>query len=318
MNRNSDKPNYYQVLEVAATASQEVIRAAYKTLMQKYHPDLQRSVEVSNEKVLLIREAYDVLSDEEKRELYDKDVLGVGRGEDSSPVAADDDISREHSVVHASKKNNSTVKQVNMADAIWPVVILSGLIVIASLVDDKKKDVGSTSAINSGSENKELILVQELEHRYAAEEKMKKMEEMARDEKNTIVSFVNNLRVKMPEGFGNCGNEVFECKHEIHIPRVDLILHEKDAEKIAIHIKENKLILIDSIENSLRSKNFKEFASVDGEERLSIFIAYELNAIVLGDDFKGGPWNPLNSDAKRESAGIKRVVLPQSFKISVK
>ena len=61
--------NYYEVLQVTKDASDEVIKAAYRSLIKKYHPDA--GVEVSGEKVRLVEEAYQTLSDAEKRRTYD-------------------------------------------------------------------------------------------------------------------------------------------------------------------------------------------------------------------------------------------------------
>lgn len=65
--------NYYEVLQVSKNASQEIIEKAYKTLVKKYHPDLQvdnKKIEFE-EKIKKINEAYEVLSDSEKRKNYD-------------------------------------------------------------------------------------------------------------------------------------------------------------------------------------------------------------------------------------------------------
>ena len=65
--------NYYDILEVNKNASPEVIEKAYKTLVKKYHPDLQDN-NLKNEyeeKIKLINEAFEVLSDSEKRKNYD-------------------------------------------------------------------------------------------------------------------------------------------------------------------------------------------------------------------------------------------------------
>lgn len=64
--------NYYEILEVDKNASQEVIEKAYKALAKKYHPDLQQGATKQEyaEKMKIINEAYDVLSDNFKREQY--------------------------------------------------------------------------------------------------------------------------------------------------------------------------------------------------------------------------------------------------------
>lgn len=66
--------NHYEVLEVSPKASLEVIRAAYKSLMQRYHPDKNGSE--SAERAPLIALAYDVLSNPEKRLAYDRALNG--------------------------------------------------------------------------------------------------------------------------------------------------------------------------------------------------------------------------------------------------
>lgn len=67
------KKNYYDILEVNKNASPEIIEKAYKTLVKKYHPDLQESNLKENyeEKLKEINEAYEVLSNPEKRKDYD-------------------------------------------------------------------------------------------------------------------------------------------------------------------------------------------------------------------------------------------------------
>ena len=65
--------NYYEILEVNKNASPEIIEKAYKTLVKKYHPDLQEDnlKNIYEEKIKKINEAYDILSNSEKRKNYD-------------------------------------------------------------------------------------------------------------------------------------------------------------------------------------------------------------------------------------------------------
>lgn len=69
MSRES-KPDYYEILGVSRNASKEEIKQAYRRLALKYHPDRNKSPD-AEEKFKLISEAYAVLSDDEKRKLYD-------------------------------------------------------------------------------------------------------------------------------------------------------------------------------------------------------------------------------------------------------
>ena len=65
--------NYYDELEVSKTASPEMIGKVYKILAKKYHPDTTKEAnkQAAEEKFKIISEAYEVLSDEEKRKKYD-------------------------------------------------------------------------------------------------------------------------------------------------------------------------------------------------------------------------------------------------------
>jgi len=65
--------NYYDILQVNKNASIEIIEKAYKTLVKKYHPDLQENniKKECEEKIKKINEAYEVLSNSEKRKSYD-------------------------------------------------------------------------------------------------------------------------------------------------------------------------------------------------------------------------------------------------------
>ena len=68
--------DFYDVLGVERGASADDIRRAYRKLARKYHPDVSREPE-AEDRFKEVSEAYDVLSDPEKRERYDR--AGAGR-----------------------------------------------------------------------------------------------------------------------------------------------------------------------------------------------------------------------------------------------
>jgi len=63
--------DYYEVLGVSKEASQEDIKRAYRTLARKYHPDVSSEVD-AEERFKEVNSAYEVLSDPEKRAIYDR------------------------------------------------------------------------------------------------------------------------------------------------------------------------------------------------------------------------------------------------------
>ena len=64
--------DYYSVLGVSKTATQEDIKKAFRKLARKYHPDVNPKDATATEKFKEISEAYEVLSDPEKRQKYDQ------------------------------------------------------------------------------------------------------------------------------------------------------------------------------------------------------------------------------------------------------
>lgn len=66
------KRDYYEVLGVSRDADQSAVKKAYRKLAKKYHPDTNRGNPQAEEKFKEATEAYNVLSDEKKRKMYDQ------------------------------------------------------------------------------------------------------------------------------------------------------------------------------------------------------------------------------------------------------
>ena len=64
------EPDYYAILQVDPRAEMEVIQAVYRRLAAKYHPDVDPSPGAS-ERMKQLNAAYEILSDPEKRKVYD-------------------------------------------------------------------------------------------------------------------------------------------------------------------------------------------------------------------------------------------------------
>ena len=66
------KRDYYDVLGIGRGADEKEIKRAYRKLAKKYHPDINPGDKEAEQKFKELTEAYNVLSDSEKKKLYDQ------------------------------------------------------------------------------------------------------------------------------------------------------------------------------------------------------------------------------------------------------
>jgi molecular chaperone DnaJ len=79
----ASQQDYYATIGVGRTASTDDIRKAYRKLARKYHPDLNPGDKSSEDRFKKLQEAYDVLSDPKKKQMYDQ----YGFYSDAGPAA---------------------------------------------------------------------------------------------------------------------------------------------------------------------------------------------------------------------------------------
>ena len=77
--------NYYDILGISKTATQDEIKSAYRKLAKQYHPDFHPGDKAAAEKFKEINEANAILSDEQKRKQYDFELSHPGMSGGGNP-----------------------------------------------------------------------------------------------------------------------------------------------------------------------------------------------------------------------------------------
>lgn len=143
--------NYYEILELSRTASQEEIKAAYKKMAAVVHPDKGGSAMLFR----LVQEAYEVLSDPAKRKQHDSDLAGTSGGnrqsgsqqqQQSNTNYSEPNYIRVEDVYKRWKENRNRVamprSESYAAGGVRKMIRESAFVVIAS--SDQPKDVFNT------------------------------------------------------------------------------------------------------------------------------------------------------------------------------
>lgn len=100
------KDCYYKILNLSVSASDEEIKKQYFKLAKENHPDSRSENKVNKYSFEQISEAYDVLSNTSKREVYDSIVLGTNVGKRlMSNKSIYEDFSKNNNISQKNSKN---------------------------------------------------------------------------------------------------------------------------------------------------------------------------------------------------------------------
>lgn len=106
---------YYDILEISRYASKEVLERAHRTLIKKYHPDLETDPVKKREKeeyIKRINEAYEILSDENKKKAYDYKVFGSDSSANTAKTVNDDVVDQKQADNLEQKRANDEYNKI--------------------------------------------------------------------------------------------------------------------------------------------------------------------------------------------------------------
>jgi len=118
--------DYYSILGVSKDADEVVIKAAYKALAQKYHPDKSQSETAASSTKLMsdINKAYSVIGNPISKQKYDQELLGKSESEAKMKAASTPKPKQSAPVYvqHESESKESRLLTIIFCLAIWAAV----------------------------------------------------------------------------------------------------------------------------------------------------------------------------------------------------
>ena len=281
--------NHYEILEVSANASPEVIRAAYKSLMQRYHPDRNPGNAETAQRALLVNQAYAVLSDANRRTAYDIEF--------KRQLADRLNDVRDKSM-KVLVRTRSAAKDGQSSWFLWlliAAIFVSGWLVLS--LSGKRQA--------TGPELKNL---------------RPPVEKTSVEEARTIPVLVAKLTVtlkapdkssadpaKSPETPGKSSDV---AEHVLFIPELGIKVGSFDPEKAISFIERNKDMVIQKLTERLGSAKYEELSKNDGEDYLKNIILDSIGESAGTNRREDYP--PSATEAPGRYGAVE-VLLPKSF-----
>ena len=292
--------NHYEILEVSPNASPEVIKAAYRSLMQRYHPDRNPDNAVSAAHASLVVQAYAVLSDPSNRSAYDTNL--------------NDQLTAN--LTSLGNKPRATARQPTRAGkdshSYWLIWLLSAVIILSGGIFLSLPK----NQLSAESELKELRLKQPAPEQLQAElnrldETLSAPPENPEKEVNsqakalsarTLSMFITDLTVSLKST-----DPTSSSAHQLSIPRIDAIVGTFDPERVMENLARNKVPISQKLAERLADAKYEELIKVDSE--------HYLKEIILDSIDETTGTNRHKDHSTSGGYGVIQVSFPQSFSV---
>jgi DnaJ-domain-containing protein 1 len=295
--------NYYEILEIHPKASKEVVKAAYKSLMQRHHPDKNPDNTEAAHHAALIAQAYGVISDENQRSIYDLQLKEqaekvYSRAPANDPVQS---LRRTPKTRQAVEKNNAWYAW--YAWLLISVILLSGFLILFLA---KEKSPQPLPHLHAQAEGGAPALKQnpaDLERPHLPPPEPGKRPAEAAAKTIQLSSSVMTVRLKDAE----------QRDHVLSIPLLLVKVGAYDSEKFIRDIERRKDAISRQLADQLAYASYEELSSKDeGEKYLKKTILDALGSITETNRFEDYPPAGLESPSHY---GAVDILLPQFFSL---
>ncbi|MBI5430552.1 MAG: J domain-containing protein [Nitrosomonadales bacterium] len=294
--------NYYEVLEVSPKASPEVIKAAYKSLMQRYHPDRNPGNAEVAERSVLVGQAYEALSDPARRAAYDTEL--------NRQAIARLGISRERDVRAAARSEGNHPGGGGYSWFPWMLLaaaIMSGWFVLTQQKSNTAAREPELQKQRSSHENNSVVQGQsgQAGGDGNAEALQKRPGEQVVDRNVPIA-------IKLAINLRDADNRLESSGRVLSVPKLVVKVGTYDADKVIRYFNDNRESIGKELSDRLADADYGKLARADGEYYLKDFILDALGEMTGTDRRKEYPSTSEESPGRH---GVVEVVLPDSFAV---
>lgn len=300
--------NYYEILEVSQNASPGVIRAAYKSLIQRYHPDKNPGDSSIAERAALVVQAYEVLSDADKRSAYDI-ALREQRAVEPRARAYE---ARQVQVRPAAVDSTTAAADTRR---FWYLCLLIALILSSGSLIILLTDAGSSVEPDlSGSRQPPKASradppgTKAAPPAAAAEPRPETAEAGAKEPPAREVQLLSRLFVnlRVPD------KPLEDGVHVLFIPKLGVRVGTHDSESAIRHLQNRKELVVRNLTDKLAFAKYDDLIKIDGEQYLAKLILDSIGETTGTNRFEDFPASATESPARY---GAVEILLPESFSV---
>jgi flagellar basal body-associated protein FliL len=296
--------NYYDILEVSPKASNEVIRAAYKSLIQRYHPDKNPGDTVAANRATQVVQAYEVLSDGDKRAAYDLQY--------NSPI---------HAPIETYRAKNNALKQSDKPEKskygyVWiiiTVIMLSGggfLVFSKKPLSPKAELTEARLLIEKGDSSE----IQKQAAFKRAEDILSQHPEIRQAEAAQAAQALANRTVELwNSDFTVQLHALDGTAHALTLPVLQVRVGTFDAGKVLAHLETQKQFIREQLATRLAQAKYEALTSAGGERYLNTVVLDALDEILGTHRLEDYPTSTTESPGRY---GPITVLLPEAFALT--
>ena len=297
---------HYDLLEVSPKASIEVVRAAYKSLMQRHHPDKNGNASEATKQASQIAQAYAVLSDPQRRCAYDetlqRQAATTPSANSAAQGAASHGLQSGHPGVATGWRN-------------WYAPVLIMFIILAGgtlLLLTQERALGRASGAQARQSPAAPLVGLDVAVKapragdaLGTERSSAKADEL---QARTISAFIIDLSIDLPP----LDSVPAGALHVLHIPNIGLRVWASEPQRWLQSMQEQRAVIIQRLLLTLAKAPYAELIKADGERYLSRMIEdVVIEAIGLGQLAQ-----PPGAGALTQDASVPvQALLPLSFSV---